>query len=62
MLLMDIDFYLDFKGHVSPYSLAIFYWVKWGHVEDKGFFVFIKSKFLDIFSCESPIRLHSMSM
>ena len=40
---MDSDIELDFEGHVSSYSLAIFYWVKWVMLNIRVF-VFIKSK------------------
>ena len=45
---MDSDLELDFEGHVSSYSLAIFYCVKRGLVKLKVF-VFIKSTLLRYF-------------
>ena len=49
MLLMDSDLELDFEGHVSSYSLAIFYWVKWVMFKNIRVFVFIKSTFVRYF-------------
>ena len=48
MLLMDSAIEHDFEGHVSSYSLAIFYWVK-GVMLNIRVFVFIKSTFVRYF-------------
>ena len=48
MLLMDSDLELDFEGHVSSFSLAIFYWVKWVILNIRVF-VLIKSTFVRYF-------------
>ena len=42
---MDSDIELDFEGHVSSYSLVIFYWAKWVKLNIRVF-VFIKSTFV----------------
>ena len=49
MLLMDSDLELDFEGHVSSYSLAIFFWVKWVMFKNIRVFVFINSTFVRYF-------------